>query len=343
MSTIVHIGLGKTATTSLQENVFPEIPKLRKQIKYNEQEIRHSIRKLWFFDNKSDEELNFQKKILEQKHFISLEYLVNWNPRIWEKTADLNLRLFGKDAIIIITARDTESFLRSIYQQRIHEGNICAPEEFFVNKDDYNKLKPLLSEKILTHFDVDSYDLEKLFHIYNSRFSKVYLVPLSSIDSLEFLRETFDLNENEIENLRKNFKKKRYNKAYSKIAMVLTMFVQKILMTIGLTLRGSDKSIFDSFNTGYKSKMFDSRAFAELSFLEKIKEFPQRSIKRIISSFGWRFLMQSVVNRVLPYKKYELPENIYRNVELARKNDMFLSKFEINKQILEKKSKSIKI
>tara|TARA_A100001015_G_scaffold321552_1_gene452918 strand:- start:8 stop:652 length:645 start_codon:yes stop_codon:yes gene_type:complete len=214
MSTIVHIGLGKTATTSLQENVFPEIPKLRKQIKYNEQEIRHSIRKLWFFDNKSDEELNFQKKILEQKHFISLEYLVNWNPRIWEKTADLNLRLFGKDAIIIITARDTESFLRSIYQQRIHEGNICAPEEFFVNKDDYNKLKPLLSEKILTHFDVDSYDLEKLFHIYNSRFSKVYLVPLSSIDSLEFLRETFDLNENEIENLRKNFKKKRYNKAY---------------------------------------------------------------------------------------------------------------------------------
>ena len=343
MSTIVHIGLGKTATTSLQENVFSEIPRLRKEIKYNEKEIRHSIRKLWFLDNNKDEESIFQKKLLEQNHFISLEYLVNWDPRYWEKSADLNLRLFGQDTTIIITARDTESYLRSIYQQIVHEGNIRAPEEFFINEDNYNKLKPLLSQKILTHFDVDSYDLEKLFHIYNSRFSKVYLVPLSSIDSLEFLRETFDLNENEIENLRKNFKKKRYNKAYSKIAMVLTMFVQKILMTIGLTLRGSDKSIFDSFNTGYKSKMFDSRAFAELSFLEKIKEFPQRSIKRIISSFGWRFLMQSVVNRVLPYKKYELPENIYRNVELARKNDMFLSKFEINKQILEKKSKSIKI
>lgn len=218
MSTIVHIGLGKTATTSLQKNVFPEIPKLRKQIKYNEEEIRHSIRKLWFLDNKSNEELNFQKKILEQKHFISLEYLVNWNPRIWKKTADLNLRLFGKNAIIIITARDTESFLRSIYQQRIHEGNICTPEEFFVNKNDYNKLKPLLSEKILTHFDMDSYDLEKLWHIYNSRFSKVYLVPMSSIDSLEFLREIFDLNENEIKNLRKNFKKKD-----------ITMLIRKLL------------------------------------------------------------------------------------------------------------------
>lgn len=113
--------------------------------------------------------------------------------------------------------------------------------------------------------------------------------------------------------------------------MELTMFGQKILMSFGLTLRGSDKSIFDSFNIGFKSKIYVSKAFAELSFLEKIKQFPLRSINRIISSFGWRFLMQSFVNSVLPYKKYELPENIYRNVELARKNDMFLSKFEINK------------
>tara|TARA_B100000902_G_scaffold8533_1_gene10685 strand:- start:195 stop:1190 length:996 start_codon:yes stop_codon:yes gene_type:complete len=331
MSTIVHIGLGKTATTSLQENVFPEIPRLRKEIKYNEREIRHSIKKLWFLNNNNDEELNFQKKILEQKHFISLEYLVNWNPRNWEKTADLNLRLFGKNATIIITARETESYLRSIYQQRIHEGNICLPEEFLINKDDYNKLEPFLSQKILTHFDVDSYDLEKLWHIYNSRFSKVYLVPVNSIHSLEFLREIFDLNENEIKNLRKYFKKKRHNIAYSKIAMKLTMFRQKILMVIGLTPIGSDKSLFDSFNSIFKNKFSDSRAFIELSFLEKITQFPERFIKRIILSYGWRFFMQSFVNKILPYKKYELPENIYRNVELAKKNDMFLSKFEMKK------------
>ena len=217
MSTIVHIGLGKTATTSLQENVFSEIPRLRKEIKYNEKEIRHSIRKLWFLDNNKDEESIFQKKLLEQNHFISLEYLVNWDPRYWEKSADLNLRLFGQDTTIIITARDTESYLRSIYQQIVHEGNIRAPEEFFINEDNYNKLKPLLSQKILTHFDVDSYDLEKLWHIYNSRFSKVYLVPMNSIDSLEFLRKIFDLNVDEINDLRKNLKKKNITKLTQKL------------------------------------------------------------------------------------------------------------------------------
>ena len=109
------------------------------------------------------------------------------------------------------------------------------------------------------------------------------------------------------------------------------MFREKILLTFGLTIRGSDKSIFDSFNINFKNKIFDSRAFAELSFLEKIKQLPYRSINRIISSFGWRFLMQSFVDRLLPYKKYQLPEHIYRNVELAEKNDKFLSKFEIKK------------
>ena len=48
----------------------------------------------------------------------------------------------------------------------------------------------------------------KNYGIYNSRFSKVHLVPMNSIDKLEFLRDIFDLNETEIKFLQKNFKKK---------------------------------------------------------------------------------------------------------------------------------------
>ena len=57
MSTIVHIGLGKTATTSLQENVFSEIPRLRKEIKYNEKEIRFYQSSEDFFKSKKDERI----------------------------------------------------------------------------------------------------------------------------------------------------------------------------------------------------------------------------------------------------------------------------------------------
>jgi hypothetical protein len=79
MSKIVHIGYGKTATTNLKENVFPEIPKLHKEIKYNEQEIRHSIIKLWFLYNNNDEELKCQSLMLLRiftYDFLQIEFQI---------------------------------------------------------------------------------------------------------------------------------------------------------------------------------------------------------------------------------------------------------------------------
>ena len=328
MRTIVHIGLGRCATSSLQKNVFQEIPNLRKEVIYNDTRVVHSLKKLWYFNNNRNEELNFQKELLKQNNFISIENLVNWNPRSWEKTADLNLKLFGKDAIIIITARDTESYLRSIYQQKIHEGDICKPEEFLISKENYDKIEPMLSSKILTYFDVDSYDLEKLWNIYNSRFSKVHLVPMNSIDKLEFLRDIFDLNETEIKFLQKNFKKKKHNIAYSATAMTLTMSLERILTFIGLTIRGSNHYLFDAVNADFKSNFNKQISFHNLNVIEKIKQFPRRVIIKIFDLIKWRSLMQSFVDKILPYKKYQLPKNVYKNNELAKKNHLFLSKFE---------------
>ena len=128
---VIHIGLGKTATTSLQSNVFPNIPYLRHEVIYNEKKLVNQLNQRWFMT--AEEEKNFQASIHLGKHFISLESLVDWNPRGWEKAAEQNLRLFGCNATIIITVRDTESYLCSLYQQMVHEGNIWSASNFFVN------------------------------------------------------------------------------------------------------------------------------------------------------------------------------------------------------------------
>jgi len=46
---IVHIGLGKTATTTLQKSVFPKVCDIRPNIKYNDKWFIDSCRKHHIF------------------------------------------------------------------------------------------------------------------------------------------------------------------------------------------------------------------------------------------------------------------------------------------------------
>ena len=52
---------------------------------------------------------------------ISFEGLVHWNPV--KLCADKNLEVFGSDAFVILTLRSPKDYLRSLYQQQIHEGS----------------------------------------------------------------------------------------------------------------------------------------------------------------------------------------------------------------------------
>ncbi|MEC8147388.1 MAG: hypothetical protein VX086_02380 [Pseudomonadota bacterium] len=193
MANIVHVGRVKTATTSLQKYVFSEIPKIRPKVIFNASNLIRYIDlfKLGFLE---EENLRILKKCLaEQNHFISRESLVGWNPRSWRRNADENLELFRPDATIIITVRKTESFLRSVYQQTIHEGNVRHAENFFLNAKNYDAVKPFFSEYESSWFDVDSYDLRILEGIYRERFKKIIFVSLSDLKELSFLRDIFDL------------------------------------------------------------------------------------------------------------------------------------------------------
>ncbi|MBT3592499.1 MAG: hypothetical protein HN519_00850 [Hellea sp.] len=315
---IVHIGLGKTATTSLQRNVFPNIPSIRDEVIYNDKALLAQLHHRNVMTPKEEE--IFQTAFRSVKNFISDEALGDWNPRNWKVAAEKNLRLFGHNTTIVITVRQTESYLCSVYQQMVHAGNVWSPVEFFVNRAEFDRMIPFLPPLGLIKFDVDSFDLELLYQLYSERFKKVVIVPLSAVNELEFAKKIFNLNDEELNFLKSKMKTGRiYNRSYSKSAMALTMKREELLNSIGLMSSGTAaREIINRTDS----------ALRDLTFVEKLRSFPWRIIKRILRALRWRAFIQKCFDRIVPYKKYNLPDNIYRNRELARKNDNFIKTFE---------------
>jgi hypothetical protein len=319
---IVHIGLGKTATTSLQQQVFPNIPNIRDEIIYNDKALSAQLRHRNFMT--PEEEETFQAAFRSSQNFISSEGLVDWNPRNWKASAERNLRLFGHDTTIIITVRETESYLRSVYQQKVHEGNVWSPVEFFVNRAEFERMVPFLPPLGLIKFDVDSFNLELLYQLYSERFTKVVIVPLSTVNKLGFVKEIFNLNDEELNILKSKINNGRtYNRSYSKSAMALTMRREKLLRITGLMSYGSAAQEIIN-RTDSQSHI----AFRDVKFVEKVLSFPRRIVKRILIQLHWRNFIQRYFDRIVPYKNYNLPDNVYINEELARKNDNFIKTFE---------------
>lgn len=319
---IIHIGLGKTATTSLQQNVFSHIPNIRPEVAYNDKPLISQIMNRNLMSTK--EEKKFKSSVNTGKHFISKESLVDWNPRNWKKAADQNLRLFGSQSTIIITVRDTEDYLCSLYQQTIHEGNILNAKDFFFNNKDYNKDSQCSSSSILTKFDVDSFDLELLVQIYKERFSKVIVVPLKTIKELIFLKEIFALNESEIELLKSKLHTGIiFNRAYSKKAMALTMIREKLLSYFSLSFYGNT-SIEIKKKGNIRIKQPKLNPIYQLKNLVQSSGLLQCFLKRIANELRWRNFLQNRFDKIFTYEKYTLPKNIYRNEGLAIRNDNFI-------------------
>jgi hypothetical protein len=118
---VVHIGLPKTATTTLQRHVFPALSGRVSDFQFNDRRSLTLCQKAHLFGLSEKERAELDQRINRSENtLISLESLVSWNPRDWERAADTNLELFGKNAVIVITLRDPKAYLSSVYYQMVH-------------------------------------------------------------------------------------------------------------------------------------------------------------------------------------------------------------------------------
>lgn len=311
----IHIGLGKTGTSALQRGIFQVLKDNNYIRDYNHEEIVRLSRKYIDISLTSEEKetlLSYASNM--NQDLISFEGLVHWNPVKWEEAADKNLEVFGSDAFVILTLRSPKDYLRSLYQQQIHEGNILQPEEFFVSDEIYSSLKGWITNCGVRVFNYDAFDLERLLSIYTKRFKNVFVLKYEDQDNIRKLGDLFNLDTAILSSETKRNSTKAINKSYSNFGMILTLKREKILNFFGLRSVGSIE---------YNPKLFNHRY---LGNTEKKNKF----LLRITTYTSWRWFIQRLIDRIVPYKSYELSDVL--PTSLIEKNESFYNAISAGKQ-----------
>ena len=251
---IVHIGTGKTGTTTLQQTIFPILHQAKLvffcgvDLNLKLKDIINCYSVFGDLDNpiltKKVKEFryffNSQPQYATRTSLISLESLHGWDPSSWSEMCLLNKILFSglADSVeIMITMRDTKNYLDSVYMQMIHEGfRPKSPTHFFLKKDQYKIAKGFVgrSGQGLEIFSIDELRYEDLFSMYSNSFDRVYIFTMQEALSSEFLKSLNLCDNKLIYSIQEKIKYTSFNRSFSKLATMLTYRREKLLNSFGL-------------------------------------------------------------------------------------------------------------
>ncbi len=339
---IIHVGMGKTGTTHLQLKVFPELDRLGiLHYRNNDliEKIRDNITKRNVFHESSQTKLDFglDKFSDDSIHLISKESLLSWDPRDWQISLSNLLSDFGKESEILITLRDPYSYLRSVYQQQIHQGESdLVPERYFLRSELYDKHRDYFGRSNGDRrFSVDELDYNYLFNSFAKKFSRVYFSDMKTTMEYKFLVDMNIIDKTLCKRLREKKEKTILNKAYSRKAMLLDIKRYKILNALNITpLSNSiqernlkEKLIFNSSDLGRErdhithsisnnvvSISLDNfkRFIKQFRTIYKILKLPYNILKLPYTILtNWRLFLQNYVNVLFKFEKFELPAEMY--------------------------------
>lgn len=162
---VIHIGLGKAASSTLQKKVFPAFCNSR-QIKFFPPDEIST-----FFDHPND---GF---VLPKEFLASFEMLMGPHTK-WDQYLKKNLECFGADTTVIIILRRPSGYLRSVFQQISHHSGVLIPPEVFFDARSGGLSKTL---------DPRKFEQTKLVKIYAENFQHVIVQKFETIAGLEFL------------------------------------------------------------------------------------------------------------------------------------------------------------
>lgn len=297
MKPILHIGLGKTATSFLQEFFFPYIMKFSDRF-YWKDDV-DLTNKILGHRNKMIKGQEVDKIILPNNIFVSLETLLapsGWDPRYYEKFADLNLKAFGPDCEIIITIRKPRDWLRSNYLRNIGKLNIIPESKFYLSNNDYKKYE--LSDVHCASFALEEFSYENIYKIYSKKFSKVTLIKYEDLKKLEVWKNIIDLQINNLDEL-DVIKKKVVNLGLSKNAIKTTFIFNKFLSIFSLNLEKIHR---------FKKKL----RFSDNS------NFFKKYYNIFLNFLDWKRLIRFMDKKVFKYQKYEIITSTFIDIQIQR-------------------------
>ena len=297
---IVHVGLGKTGTTTLQKHVFPRLAEAGTTA-FNPGETQRVFNRIAARSDYTGADTAFDFTALaENTILLSDERLIGWNPAFWAERCAQIEGLFGPSATILLTLRDPESYLRSMYQQQIHQGNVSGPRDFFLPEDEFRKYENITRVRLNEICNVDAMDFKGLVNDLGARFARVIVVPFPDLFDLRFLPEIVDIQEKRLAALRDTVARlARKNQSYSNLAMRLTFLRERILNALGLK----------SLGTHDRYRNLANAEAGEIS----------RGWKRFLWPLvTWRGLMQATLPKLTGHRPYRLPRDIHRGAFYER-------------------------
>lgn len=293
-SLIVHIGLGKTGTTTLQNHVFPQLAEAG-YLAFNPDDTQATLNRLAARSDYNGAVGGFDFTARpEGIILLSDERFIGWNPAFWTERCTQIEGLFGSSATILLSLRDPESYLRSMYQQQIHQGNVSRPQEFFLPEHMFRQYESITRVRLNEICNVDALDYVALVEELRVRFARVIVLPFPDLLDLEFLTHVADVNKDQLATLRDTLVRlPPKNPSYSNLAMRLTFLRERLLNALGLKTLGTHDR-------------YRNLAAAEAGGTN-------RGWKRILWPLvTWRGLMQVTLPKLTGYKPYQLPPSIYR-------------------------------
>lgn len=242
---IVHIGLGKAASTTLQKHVFPAFAKFR-QTKYLTPD---SISNL--MDHTA------HKSTLPDGFLASSEALIGPHTQ-WDQYLKQNLEIFGPEITILIILRRPSGYLQSVFQQICHQNGVLEdPETYFGD----------LNCGISKLYDPKNFDQERLVALYAQTFREVIVQKLETVADLELLRVAYALSDSEMVTARANMANSSSNRSFSQTAVTISMKLKRLFgvpsidLKTGVIKRTKRYQFWRDFIQGVFDKLYPYKKF----------------------------------------------------------------------------------
>ncbi|MEL6529294.1 MAG: hypothetical protein AAFQ27_04990 [Pseudomonadota bacterium] len=296
---VLHIGLAKTGTTSLQRHVFPHISKSAGYA-YNPPELMETLSRFLLFQRVKDRQEIEAIRAQHDRIFISDESLATWLPQHFEAAANRLLSLWGSQTTILLSLRDPVAFQESLYAGSFRAGAYVSPQQFFLSHEQYSQTRFSADHWLDDAFNVDAFDYRRLVDIYRKRFERVIVMPHETQFDLRAVARVFNIDDDQRSALASKLAAapRLNSRPASWDIKALTLYVK---------MTGKQMT-----SPGLASKLKQHADQPDTA---------QRGSKR---RRLW-LRLRAILYRLLPQTPYRLPDNVYRNAELTQRNREFLA------------------
>jgi len=291
---IIHIGLGKAASSTMQSKIFNLIAEnLGYYYISNKSEVKNKIdldlkNQMTKHCTKMILGLNVDKIDFPNFSLVSNEGFSSYRqPHFYEEFAQKNLEAFGEDVHIVLIIRKPSNFLNSIYVQCcVHEKPIVPPEFFFINEKNYSERYPENT------YNISKADTFKLIEYYKSRFRKVSILKYEVLKNGNYLQKIFKFDDITKNKISKIFESIKINRSLGKNGLRFLTLINNTLQIFGF-----------SFKPKYSNKILLLR-LTDYNKIETLKQ--KKFFIKIITKINKILLNPIFIDKIFGYKKIKI-------------------------------------